>query len=184
LHHRQDGNPFSVLARVDGSTHPPLIVLVELARSISDARRTSSASAPRRRRLFLGICFLVINKMAQNTDEFYRFCVKNALVASSLAFVVGVQMRNVVATFIDTLIDPLLSVDLNNDGVPDMEQIKQWVIQIGKYKFAIGRLVVDIIKTAMTVGVVYSLVHFILKNYPLLDEGQDIKKGGGISSVV
>ena len=102
-------------------------------------------------------------------DEFQKFCTKNALVASSLAFVVGVQLRTVVTTLIDTVIDPLLSADLNSDGVPDMEQLKMWVVHIGNYKFSVGRLIADVIKSVMTVGVVYAIVHAVVRYTNLLD---------------
>lgn len=94
----------------------------------------------------------------KDEDDFYRFCVKNALVASSLSFVVGVQMRTVVSTLVDTLIDPLLSFDLDQNGEPDMEQIKRLHVDIGGYRFHIGKLVADVVKTALTILVVYWIV--------------------------
>ena len=62
----------------------------------------------------------------------------------------------------------LFSVDLNNDGEPDLKQIRKFTANIFGIKYPVGKLFLELIKTAVTIFVIYLSVVFITRYTDLM----------------
>ena len=56
------------------------------------------------------------NKEKKNI--FHLFIMKNAIIAGSIAYIIGLKTRDVMTLLLDTIINPLFSVDFDGDGIP------------------------------------------------------------------
>lgn len=66
--------------------------------------------------------------------------------------------------FINYFLLPILSVDLNNDGEPDLTQMKKYNLKLfNKFNFPIGLIVFHIIILLMKIFLLAWLLKFILK---------------------
>lgn len=100
--------------------------------------------------------------------NFRKFLIKHTVLASAITFLLGFQIRSLISELIDTVINPLFSVDLNNDGEPDLKQIRKFTANIFGIKYPVGKLFLELIKTAVTIFVIYLSVVFITRYTDLM----------------
>ena len=55
---------------------------------------------------------------------FNKFLVKYTVIVSVITWIISAQLRPLSAVLINVLIAPLFSIDLNNDGEPDLKQLE------------------------------------------------------------
>ena len=91
--------------------------------------------------------------------DFKSFIVKYTIFAAVITWVMGDRLRELMSAFTASILDPIFSVDLNKDGKPDMEQIRQ--VKIGKYP--IGILIYELVKTGVIMLLMYLMVKILLK---------------------
>ena len=97
-----------------------------------------------------------------NNDKIVEFTTKNAIILSGITFTVGSQMRALSAVIVNSLVDPLFSMDLDNNGTPDLKQMKNYVAKISGIKFPIGLLFLELIRTIVTILLLYYTISFIV----------------------
>ena len=65
------------------------------------------------------------------TKHMKRFIIKYTVLSSIITWIFSDRARCTITKFFDTFIDPLFSVDLNNDGKPDLGKLKSFTFYIG-----------------------------------------------------
>jgi len=97
--------------------------------------------------------------------NFKKFIIKYAVIATAMTWLIAGRVEKLVMAFSRSFMEPLFSIDLNNDGEPDLKQIKEMVI-FGK--FPIGIFVLEILKTVLCVVIIWLIINYIFKKSKLL----------------
>ena len=63
---------------------------------------------------------------------------------------------------------PLFSIDLDRNGEPDLKQIQKYTAKILGTKYPFGKVLLELIKTLVTIFVVYLSVVFFSKYTSLI----------------
>ena len=101
-------------------------------------------------------------------DKLTKFVIKYSIISSIAVFVIGGHLKDFSANLIDLIIEPLFSIDLNNDGKPDLKQLDKLNLRIGSITFPLGKIFLIIIKMFLEIMVIYYIVLFILKHTKLV----------------
>jgi len=95
--------------------------------------------------------------------SFKKFIIKYTVVSSALCLILADIYKKHVNTFINYLVDPVFSVDLNNDGEPDLQQLKKWTVIIGKSKVPLGLILYNLLILVVKVILLFTLLHLLIK---------------------
>ena len=90
------------------------------------------------------------------------------IIASALTFLLGAQIKHLSSTILDALIDPLFSIDLDNNGEPDLQQLKRMTTNILGFKFPFGKILSEFIKAVLTIVILYFVVSVFIKYTKLI----------------
>ena len=101
-------------------------------------------------------------KIGKLNHNFKRLFIKYSVLSSVITYVVAIVYLNYVKDIISCILDPFLSLDLNDDGKPDLKQLKDYKITINKYKIPIGLLIYSTIVFILNLIVLYYLILFIM----------------------
>jgi len=71
------------------------------------------------------------------------------------------RVDKLVSAFAESFIEPLFSFDLDKDGKPDIQQIKNIVIF---KKFPIGIFILELLKGLAAICILWMCIQLILKN--------------------
>ena len=98
-------------------------------------------------------------KQDDTNPVFKGFLLKNAIIAGSIAFVVGLNTRDVIKSLTDTLINPLFSVDLDHDGHHDFTEITNLLnVQLLGAEFKLGQFLLKLIHYLFFIAIIYVIV--------------------------
>ena len=95
--------------------------------------------------------------------SFKKFIIKYTVVSSALCLILADIYKKHVNAFISYLVDPVFSVDLNNDGKPDLQQLKNWTVIIGKSKVPLGLILYNLLILVVKVILLFTLLHLLIK---------------------
>ena len=109
-----------------------------------------------------------MTKKLKEIKDFKDFVIKNTIIASALTFLLGAQIKQLSTTILDALIDPLFSIDLDNNGEPDLVQLKKMTTKILGFKFPFGKILSELIKAILTIIILYFIVSMFIKYTKLL----------------
>tara|TARA_E500000178_G_C16898761_1_gene697057 strand:- start:458 stop:787 length:330 start_codon:yes stop_codon:yes gene_type:complete len=109
-----------------------------------------------------------MNKKFTEIKNFKDFLIKNTIIASALTFLLGAQIKHLSSTILDALIDPLFSIDLDNNGEPDLQQLKRMTTNILGFKFPFGKIISEFIKAVLTIVILYFVVSIFIKYTKLI----------------
>ena len=110
-------------------------------------------------------------EITQETEHMKKFIIKYTVLSSIITWIFSDRARCTITKFFDTFIDPLFSVDLNNDGKPDLHKLKACSLNIGKTKIPIGDFILEFLKTILIITLLYYLIKILVKTDLLsLDE--------------
>ena len=73
------------------------------------------------------------------------FIVKYTLISSIVVWVLGSQIKDFLFNIISLLIEPFFSVDLNDNGEPDLKELVKFSVKIGKIKIPLGKIILETI---------------------------------------
>ena len=107
--------------------------------------------------------------MKLNSNKvFLKFIVKQAVVASAITFLIAGQTQKLASLLVDTIVEPLFSIDLDRDGNPDLKQLEKFVINFLGLKFPLGKLITQIIKFFVFIIFIYIALSFFMKYTDLI----------------
>ena len=81
-----------------------------------------------------------------NDDKITQFIIKYSIISSIIVWIIGSSLSQCLNNILDVLITPFFKIDINDDGKPDLHQLKEMDINIGSYKFSFGFLLFNIIQ--------------------------------------
>ena len=96
------------------------------------------------------------------------FIIKHAVIASAFSFIIGFQIRELSIVLVDSLVEPLFSLDLNNDGKPDLKQLSNYVAKVFGISFPLGKIFLELVKTVVTILLIYVVIKYFMKYTPFL----------------
>lgn len=86
--------------------------------------------------------------------DFMEFFKGNNLVSSVIATVVALNVHDISQSFSNDIVIPLLDRDLNNDGEPDIDIIKNMVIKITGVDLKVGQFLIKIMRMIIVIFVI------------------------------
>lgn len=99
-----------------------------------------------------------------NEKLFKKYIINISVLSSVIVLIIAGLYNEYIDKLIRDLIAPIFSSDLNNDGIPDLDQLQKYVVNIGKYKFPLGNLFYNILVLILKIFVLYYLLKLLL-NY-------------------
>ena len=106
--------------------------------------------------------------MVSNKNELLQFVVKKAVVASAITYLIAGQVQQLASLTVDTLVEPLFSIDLDKDGNPDLKQLEKMVVKFFGLKFPLGKLITQIIKFIVFLLFIYLTLSLFMKYTSLI----------------
>ncbi len=96
-------------------------------------------------------------------DALMKFVIKKAVVASAITYLIAGQVQQLSSLTVDTLVEPLFSIDLDKDGNPDLKQLEKMVVNFLGCKFPLGKLITQIIKFIVFLVFIYVILNLFLE---------------------
>lgn len=96
-----------------------------------------------------------------------KFIIKYSLISSLFVWALGYHFKDFTQCIIDTIVHPLMSIDLDQNGEPDLLQFKRLKITINNVQFPIGKLIIGTIDFIVKILLIMLFVWLIL-NYSTL----------------
>jgi hypothetical protein len=93
-----------------------------------------------------------------------KVIIKYSVIISLFTFTLSKFFKRAIDQIVDVFLSPLLTVDINQDGKPDLKQLKKWNFKLGHTEIKVGQLIFATIKLVLQILVVYLILSFIL-NY-------------------
>lgn len=96
--------------------------------------------------------------------KFKKFFIKYSVLSSIITFVFARLYIEYVDSLLLCILDPLLSIDLDKNGVPDLEQLKKFKLKIFNITIPIGLLIYKTISFLIKAVLLYYIIIWILNN--------------------
>ena len=94
------------------------------------------------------------------TDSFRQFLIKNNVFVTVVGMLVGAELRTLVLSVTNNLIDPIFNVDLNNDGKDDLKCLFDSEGKLFGMTFKYGRVIKDLLHFIIMI-----IIAFIIASY-------------------
>ena len=101
--------------------------------------------------------------------EVKDFIIKYTILSSIIVWILGATSKEFLNNILGLLIKPFFSIDLNDNGEPDLKELYKYQITIGNIKFPLGRLMVESIMFAFNIIVIYYIIYCIIHYTDLID---------------
>jgi large-conductance mechanosensitive channel len=106
--------------------------------------------------------------VAMRNDFLVKFVVKKAVVASAITYLIASQVQSLASLTVDTLVEPLFSIDLDKDGNPDLKQLERMVVKCFGLKFPLGKLITQLIKFVVFLLFIYLILTIFMEYTSLI----------------
>lgn len=93
-----------------------------------------------------------------------KFILKYAIISSVIIWTLGSILKDFTSELLDCLVLPFFSLDLNNDGIPDMIILNQMKFNLFGTKLPIGKILFLLIKTILELILIYIIIYSVI-NY-------------------
>ena len=100
---------------------------------------------------------------------FTKFIIKQAILATAFTYLIAGQVQKLASIFVDTIIEPLFSIDLDNDGNPDLKQLEKYVVKLFNIKFSLGKLIAQFVKFCFFLIFIFIILTFFMKHTDLIN---------------
>lgn len=97
-----------------------------------------------------------------------KVIIKYSVIISLFTFTLSKFFKRAIDQIVDVFLSPLLTIDINQDGKPDINQLRKWNIKLGNTELKLGQLIYAIIKLILQILVVYLILLFTLKYTSLI----------------
>ena len=98
------------------------------------------------------------------------FLIKYSLVGGVIMWTVNSSIKEFLTSFINNTVEPLFSIDLDGDGRPDLQKVKNWKVKVKGATFPVGKILLDLIKTIVTVAIMLVFINYIIKHTFFLEK--------------
>ena len=97
-----------------------------------------------------------------------KIIIKYSVIVALFTFTVSRFFKTAIDQIVDVFLSPLLTVDINQDGKPDLKQLKKMDVKIGNVNFKFGQLLFAIIKLFLQILIVYLILCYVLNHTHLI----------------
>ena len=97
-----------------------------------------------------------------------KVIIKYSVIISLFTFTLSKFFKRAIDQIVDVFLSPLFAIDINQDGKPDINQLRKWNIKFGDTELKFGQLIFAIIKLILQILVVYLILLFTLKYTSLI----------------
>lgn len=84
--------------------------------------------------------------MSQDFVYFINFIKNNNIFSTAIAAILSEQISNILSTFFDGIVLPVIDKDCDGDGKGDIRSLENKFIIIGNIKFPIGQFLLALVK--------------------------------------
>ena len=92
-----------------------------------------------------------------------KYIINISVLTSTIVLIVANLYNEYMDKILRDLIAPIFSADLNNDGQPDLKQLRELIVKVGGIKFPIGNFIYNLIMLIIKITILYFLVIFLFK---------------------
>lgn len=89
--------------------------------------------------------------------DFKDFLADNNILVTIIATLLSTNITTISKSLMNNIIIPLINIDLNNDGVPDRQNLQQLVININGAKIKIGEFILTIIEFFLILIIIFTI---------------------------
>lgn len=103
---------------------------------------------------------------------FLRFIGTNGIIKYALAAIISDRINEITSGFVEHIVMPLINVDMNNNGIRDIDEIiklEDREIEIKGVRFKLGKVIFSIIKFIIVIFLIF-IISNIMKKYIKVDE--------------
>ena len=97
-----------------------------------------------------------------NNTTVKNFIIKTTVITSLIVWILGNHTSNFLKSLSNLLIDPLFSIDLDENGIPDLKELDKYNITIGNIKLPFGRILIEFIKLIFNILIVFLLIYVVI----------------------
>ena len=97
-----------------------------------------------------------------------KVIIKYSVIISLFTFTLSKFFKRAIDQIVDVFLSPLLTIDINQDGKPDINQLRRWNLKFGNTELKLGQLIFAVIKLILQILVVYLILLFTLKYTSLI----------------
>ena len=95
--------------------------------------------------------------MNKSDSGFLKFLSENNIIATIIATMISQRITELSSSFIDSLVVPILNRDADGNGEADIEEIKNYKLNIFGINFKIGEFAIDIMKFLIILFIAYQI---------------------------
>ena len=104
----------------------------------------------------------MFNNSNKHNSSVKKFIIKTTIITSLIVWILGNHTSNFLKSLSDLLIDPLFSIDLNKDGIPDLKELNKYYVIIGNIKMPMGRILIEFIKLVFNILIVFFFIYIVI----------------------
>ena len=101
--------------------------------------------------------------------DFKQFIIKYSFISSILMWTLSDRAQSLIRLGIDAFIDPIFAIDLNNDGVPDLDRIKRLELTFCGIHMKYGEFLIELVKSLIVCFAMYKLVNYLINHTDLFE---------------
>ena len=95
-------------------------------------------------------------------DKITKFIIKYSIISSLVVWIVGTSLSECLNNLLNLIISPIFRLDLNDDGKPDLHELKEMAFEVGNFRFEIGFFIFNLVQLFLKVAIVYFILYAIL----------------------
>ena len=99
----------------------------------------------------------------QKDPSFKTFILKYAVISSVLCLILADIYKQHINALVSYVIDPIFSIDLDNNGEPDLKQLKEWSIKLKHSNIPIGLILYNVFIVIIKVILLFTILHVLIK---------------------
>jgi large-conductance mechanosensitive channel len=103
------------------------------------------------------------SKQTKN-NNLKKYIVNISVLTSTIVLIIAEMYNEYMDKILKDLLAPLVSVDLDNNGEPDLKQLKQFKVKIGSAVFPFGNIIYNLIILSFKILILYFIVKLLIKN--------------------
>ena len=107
------------------------------------------------------------DKDSFNYEGFIAFVRDNNIVAIAIAGILSRHISEIINSFAEHIVLPVINKDGDKDGVKDITDVKNIIFSVGGMEFKIGKFTIDFLKFAMVIIILF-IVLMVLNKIKLI----------------
>ena len=101
--------------------------------------------------------------MEINKKTLKKYIINISVLTSTIVLIVANMYTEYIDKILKDIIAPLFSIDLDNNGVPDLQQLKNYHITVRNVKFPLGNLIYNLSILVIKIFILYLITVYLLK---------------------